>query len=1020
MQLSKHRIARKISKQAKSKRKQAHQLLEALEGRRMFSGTRAFNPPVDAPVAEQPYMSATGDFNRDGKLDAAVADFGTSQISILLGLGNGSFQPTQNLTAGGNQPTSVAVGDFTGDGLLDIVSTNRFSSNISLYAGNGNGGFGAPSNFSAGGYSPVYAVGADFNADGRTDLAVADSVAANLTILLSTGGGNFSAPAPYAMGVSPSSLTLADFNGDGRVDIASSVSYNASVLLSNGNGTFAPATNYLAGQGTGWIASGDFNGDGRADLAVSSISGQNVSILLNNGSGTFGAVSATYSAPSVMSIAAGDIDKDGRADVVMTNSAGNSMGVLWSNGNGTFTAGAQAFSAGVSPRGVTLGDFNGDGFSDALVTNLMGNNVSTLLYAATAPQPDTAAPTTATNASNFAGVIGTTTPYQFNVTYLDNTAVNVSSINSSDVRVTGPNGFSQLATLVSVDSPTNGTPRTATYRVNAPAGGWSASNSGSYTLALQAGEVVDTSGNAAAAGTLATITATISPPDNSAPFVSVFNAPTMTSASDTYSIQVTYSDNVAVQVSTLNNNDIRVFGPNDFAAFATFVSVDVNSDGTPRTATYRIPAPGGGAWTSAANGNYQVNLYGLQVSDTSGNFAAGAVLGNFTINVGGAVTPPPPPPVNVAPVVSMGTSAVTVGTGIALSGGGSFSDADSSAWSATVDYGDGSGTQALPLGADKSFVLNKTYSLAGVYNVKVTVSDGVAASSATTAVTVISPTGWSATPGTNYTITTGAGGAKTLTLNSGVLTLAADAAAAYANLTLNVNGSNALVNMNVSQHLAALNISAGGVVTPEGSQVVLVTKGLSINSSNGAYLDLADNAVIWDYSAAGLASTGGASPLATARGYLISGRGGGGFTPSGIGSGGGTGIVSRTVAGGDGISTAIGYAENGDLPLGSFSSFCGQSVDATAVLIKYTRSADANLDGKVDSLDVTLVGADYGASGTGQWYLGDFDYDGMCDTDDVTVIGTTYNPVAPILAPFTAPANSMSALSLGSSDDLLS
>ena len=136
------------------------------------------------------------------------------------------------------------------------------------------------------------------------------------------------------------------------------------------------------------------------------------------------------------------------------------------------------------------------------------------------------------------------------------------------------------------------------------------------------------------------------------------------------------------------------------------------------------------------------------------------------------------------------------------------------------------------------------------------------------------------------------------------------------------------------------------------------------------------------------------SPVATIRGSLLSGRGG-----SGLGKPwNGAGITSSTAAQVNRTaadSRSVGYAENALLPLGAYSSFRGQAVDLTSVLIAYTRTADANLDGIVNNDDVTVVGANF-APGAAKpaWALGDFEYDGSVDNDDVTLLGVFYNPAA--------------------------
>jgi hypothetical protein len=166
---------------------------------------------------------------------------------------------------------------------------------------------------------------------------------------------------------------------------------------------------------------------------------------------------------------------------------------------------------------------------------------------------------------------------------------------------------------------------------------------------------------------------------------------------------------------------------------------------------------------------------------------------------------------------------------------------------------------------------------------------------------------------------------------------------------------------------------------------------LTINS--GGTLDINDNALILDYT--------GTSPAATIRGKIVEGRGGAGI---GNGKWTGTGITSSTAREVNATMTelrSLGYAENAALPLGAYTTFRGQPVDATSILIAYTRTGDANLDGLVNDDDVTIVGATY-APGVPQphWALGDFDYNGFVDGDDVTLLGAFYDPAAaPVPAP---------------------
>src|SRR5205814_3448615 len=163
-----------------------------------------------------------------------------------------------------------------------------------------------------------------------------------------------------------------------------------------------------------------------------------------------------------------------------------------------------------------------------------------------------------------------------------------------------------------------------------------------------------------------------------------------------------------------------------------------------------------------------------------------------------------------------------------------------------------------------------------------------------------------------------------------------------------------------------------------------------------AKLDLDDNSMVINYA--------GASPIAAARTLLAKGRGPAGFgNATWHGLGGITSSKASTAAQGlggtgDGVNLAIGYGENSALPLGSYTTFAGQTVGSSSILVKFTRGADADLDGVVGNSDVTIVGGKFGAAGSGEWYFGDFDYSGSCDNADVTALGGLFNPSAPPLS----------------------
>lgn len=230
------------------------------------------------------------------------------------------------------------------------------------------------------GDSPSGVVCADFNRDGKLDLATANDLDATVSVLLGQGDGTFLAAAAFPVGNYPSTLVAADFNGDGKTDLAvlNSADNTVSVLLGNGDGTFAAKIDSLTGANPMSLAAGDFNGDGKMDLAVADLDDGTVSVLLGNGDGTF-APKVDYTVGNSPDwVIAADLNGDGKQDLVAANSTDNTVSVLLGQGNGTF--GVQAtFATGVSPDGIVAADFNGDGKLDLATANQGDNTVTVLL-----------------------------------------------------------------------------------------------------------------------------------------------------------------------------------------------------------------------------------------------------------------------------------------------------------------------------------------------------------------------------------------------------------------------------------------------------------------------------------------------------------------------------------------------------------------------------------------------------------------------------------------------------------------
>jgi hypothetical protein len=372
--------------------------LERLEAR----VNPGFLAPLPFDAGSLPVSVAVGDFNGDGIPDLAVANntYPNGTVSVLLGKGDGTFL-TAVTYAAGTYPRSVAVGDFNGDGIPDLAVANEgtspsFSdSSVSILLGKGDGTFLPAVNYAAGAGRRSVAVG-DFNGDGKLDLAVAGygrtynypygwtPTDETVRVLLGNGDGTFQAPIKYDAGYLPTSVAVADFNGDGKLDLAVA-NYNypgtVSVLLGNGSGGFGAPTSYPVGANPHSVAVGDFNGDGIPDLAVANQFSNNVSVLLGKGDGTFLPAQSFPAGFSPNSVAVGDFNGDGKLDLAVVVFGG--VSVLLGKGDGTFLP-AQSYATGSGfPSSVAVGDFNGDGAPDLAVASPYLNDFSILLNDAT-------------------------------------------------------------------------------------------------------------------------------------------------------------------------------------------------------------------------------------------------------------------------------------------------------------------------------------------------------------------------------------------------------------------------------------------------------------------------------------------------------------------------------------------------------------------------------------------------------------------------------------------------------------
>jgi hypothetical protein len=357
--------------------------ISVLLGRGDATFEQSGNPSARFAVGQRPTSQVAADLNGDGRLDLAVANISSDDISVLIGRTGGTFAPQIRYPVG-DSPSSIVAADFDGDSLVDLAVANRDSHSVSVLLARGDGTFHRGKEYPAGrGPSGIAAV--DLDRDKDLDLIVRNNN--SVSVLVGRGDGTFLGEERFSITSNSSARfgpvlnqSAHDFNRDGYLDLAviQHGSPDVSIMLGRQNGAFHDARTVRVGDGITSIAVGDVNSDGVPDLVLahgiheeircanggSSLWSGRISVLLGDGDGRFRVAPTISFDEGLWSLAIADFNRDAKLDLVAGDHSGNTH-VLMGNGDGTF----KALSHTSNPQGgilqrIIAADFNADGNVD--------------------------------------------------------------------------------------------------------------------------------------------------------------------------------------------------------------------------------------------------------------------------------------------------------------------------------------------------------------------------------------------------------------------------------------------------------------------------------------------------------------------------------------------------------------------------------------------------------------------------------------------------------------------------------
>ncbi|CAF2715852.1 unnamed protein product [Rotaria sp. Silwood2] len=343
-------------------------------------GDGSFQNHVTYSTGYQSYPTSVviGDFNHDNQSDIGVANFNANNVGIFLGYGNGSFSTVVPYSTGdSSSPQYAVVGDFNNDKILDIAVANYGTSDVAVLFGFGDGTFLLGTAYSTGmGSVPWSLAVADFNNDTRLDIAATGTLLNSIVVLLGYGYETFAGVTKYNTGDGsmPHSVAVADFNNDGWSDVivANYGTDSVGLFLGYGAKGFDSMVTFSTGINSApyCLAIGHFNNDNHLDIVVTNSQTDNVVILFGFGNGTFsiGVIYSTGARSQPSAVAVGDLNNDNISDIVIANFGTNFILILYGYGNGTF-GNDTLYQLGYEyrPTSVVLADLNNNNWMDIAI-----------------------------------------------------------------------------------------------------------------------------------------------------------------------------------------------------------------------------------------------------------------------------------------------------------------------------------------------------------------------------------------------------------------------------------------------------------------------------------------------------------------------------------------------------------------------------------------------------------------------------------------------------------------------------